>query len=251
MNRIALLWISLLVSVPALAQDPHQMFEEANLLYQQGKPAEAVAVYDSLLAEGYTSGELFYNLGNAHYKSGNVARAILNYERAVRLIPGDEDLRHNLMLANMMITDKLDPAPRLFVWDYWDGIKAAFSPDLTSWLLFMFVLITACGVASFLLARTYALRKGSLVGIAASGLCVIFLLIIFIGKVGDINRKDAAIVTIPITTVKNSPDNASSDAFVLHGGVKVTIIDQVNTWLKIRLPDGKVGWMDKGAVEVI
>src|SRR5512141_279622 len=81
------------------AQTPEQRFEQGNEAYQQGKMSEAVEIYESILRNGYLSGPLYYNLGNAYYRAGNIPRAILNYERALRLMPGDEDLHHNLQLA--------------------------------------------------------------------------------------------------------------------------------------------------------
>jgi hypothetical protein len=102
-----------------------------------------------------------------------------------------------------------------------------------------------------LLARTYALRKWMLAGLLASGVFLVAAVTLFLAKEADDTRRNEAVVTAPVTTVKNSPDRSSSDAFVLHAGVKLLILDAVNDWVKVRLPDGKVGWMEQSAAEVI
>ena len=111
---------------PVWAQSPEQSFDQANLLYQQNKFGEARDAYEAIVHEGFVSGELYYNLGNAYYKTGDLGKAILNFERALRFMPNDDDLKHNLQLANLMIVDRIEPTPRLFLWDDWDGVKSAF-----------------------------------------------------------------------------------------------------------------------------
>jgi tetratricopeptide (TPR) repeat protein len=220
-------------------------------LYQQGKFAEARDAYGAILSGGYESPDLFYNLGNACYKSGSIPGAILNFERARRLLPGDDDLRHNLQIANMMITDRIEPAPRLFVWEYWDGIKNFFSLTGLSLTVYLFYLLVAVMISVFFLARTYALRKIAVLTGSGFLLVFLFLLVVLIARYGDVARTDEAVVMSPIVTVKNSPDAKSSDAFVLHAGVKVQLVDRVGSWSKVRLADGKVGWLEGSAVEVI
>lgn len=241
----------LIAFAAARAESPEQFFDEANQAYQASRFADAIQKYEAILTTGNLSGEVFYNLGNAYYKSGNIAKAILNYERAMRFIPNDEDLRHNLQLANLSITDKIEPTPRLFVWNWWDAVKSAFSLKSITWLAYSFFALTALCTILAILARSYAARRaGFFAGVASVSLLALSL-IIFVGKLNAVRNADAAIVTANITTVKNSPDATSSDAFVLHSGAKVIITDRVNDWIKIRLADGKVGWMEQKAAEII
>ena len=233
------------------AQTPEQRFEQGNEAYQQGKISEAMDIYESIFRNGYVSGPLYYNLGNAYYRSGNIPRAILNYERALRLMPGDDDLRHNLQLANLMITDKIEPIPRLFLWDYVDAVKNALTLEAATWLAYAgFVLVIGC-ICVVILGRTYLIRKLALWGSAVSVLFLLVLVALFFVKVNDVSRMNEAVVTANIVTVKNSPDEKSSDAFVLHGGVKVQIVDRLSSWIKVRLADGKVGWMESKETERI
>jgi tetratricopeptide (TPR) repeat protein len=242
----------LLVSAGTVfAQSPEQVFQQGNMLYQQGSLEEARKAYETLLGQGYASGELYYNLGNVYYRTGNISRGILFYERAARLIPQDEDLQHNLTLANLRITDRIEPTPRLFIWDWWDGLKNALSLQGLTWLTFSMYLIVVAFVALLLLGGSYTVRRVGLIGSAVTGAVFLLLLAGFIGRLADVGATDEAILMASVATVKNSPDPKSSDAFVLHSGVKVWVIDRVSEWVKIRLADGKQGWVERSSIEVI
>lgn len=252
MSRWALLLLLLcLRPAPGEAQTPAGLFREGNMLYQQGKIAEARERYEAVLARGLVSGELYYNLGNVHYRTGEIARAILYYERALRLMPQDDDLRNNLQVAHLAIMDRIDPIPRLFLWEWWDGIKGMVSLRNATWVMYTFYLLCCAAAALVFLVRTYRRRRVALV--AGAGLAMLFALSVtlFVAKSTDTFRTDEAILLAPVATVKNSPDASSSDAFVLHSGVKVRITDTVGPWVKILLADGKVGWMERTGLEVI
>lgn len=251
MKSHAFIVLALLNVSGVYAQSPAQFFEQANQFYQEGKFVEAAARYETLLHNGYGGAELHYNLGNAYYKDGNVAKAILNYERARKLNSSDDDLRHNLQIANLMITDKIEAAPRLFVWDYWESVKGSFPLNTITWIAYA-VYVMLLGSLSFVIAaRSFRVRKLGLTAAFCSAVLLLACILILVGKVSDLNNRDAAIVTAELTTIKNSPDTKSSDAFVLHAGVKIQITDSVSDWMKIRLADGKVGWMEKSAAEII
>lgn len=235
----------------AVAQTADQKFQQGNSLYQQGKYAEAVAAYEEIVRAGYTGGELAFNLGNAYYKQGLMGKAILNYERAIRFMPGDDDVRHNLSLANLQIVDKIEPAPRLFLWDIWDDIKEAFSLDGITWITYLLFLLVSAALTLVILARSYAARKAGLLSAMLCGLLLLLSASILVGKATDVNRADDAVITVAIVTAKNSPDPKSSDAFVLHAGVKVRITESIGKWARIRLADGKVGWVELGVAERI
>jgi tetratricopeptide (TPR) repeat protein len=251
--RRLLLCVSLLggAAPSLLGQSAEQMFQQGNMLYQQGKLAEARESYETIINNGYVSGGVYYNLGNTYYKTGNVAKAILNYERALRLMPNDEDLRHNLQLANMLITDKIEPTPRLFLWDYWEGVRNAFSMQSITWSTYACFVLMIAAFSVVIVARTYAVRKIAMLGGFVGTLVFFVFLVVMLGKISDQRRINEAIVTASITTAKNSPDGNSTDAFVLHAGVKVQMIDHLKDWVKVRLADGKVGWLEVSATEGI
>jgi tetratricopeptide (TPR) repeat protein len=233
------------------AQTVEQRYQQGNALYQQGKFAEAAAAYETILKAGYTGGEICFNLGNAYYKQGNMGKAILNFERALRFLPADDDVRHNLQLANLQIVDRIDPAPRLFLWDWWDGIKDVFSLNAITWLAWLAVVLFLGSIALILLARTYVLRKSGLIASVVTGVLLLTTAVILGGKIADANSNEDAVVTAAIVTAKNSPDPKSSDAFVIHAGLKVRITDSIGQWIRIRLVDGKVGWIEFKSAERI
>ncbi len=241
----------LLAVLCAGAQTPEQLFQQGNSYYQQSNFNAAIERYESVLKTGLTSGELYFNLGNAYYKQGDMGHAILCYERAMRLLPMDDDLRHNLQLANLQIVDRIEETPRLFIWDTWDSIKGWFSLAGITWTSYVLLLLAAGALVMVILARSYALRKVGIIATLVLGVFLVASAVILFNKAREADRTDEAIVLAPITTVKNSPDAKSSDAFVLHAGVKVRITDSVNEWVKIRLADGKVGWMERNAAEQI
>ena len=247
----ALILVAALSAPGAFAQSPDTAFQQANLLYQQGKMADAANLYEGILRSGLVSGEIYYNLGNAYYKGGSIPKAILCYERALRYMPADDDLRHNLQLANLMIADRIEPTPKLFLWDYWDTLKSFVSLRTATWLAYAGYVLLILSAIVFILGRGYAVKKAALSCCGVSLLLTALCVTMFAAKFKDTHRSDEAIVQAPVVTVKNSPDDRSSDAFVLHGGVKVQIIDRVGTWEQIRLADGKVGWMQESSAEVI
>lgn len=252
MNRFrALLLAVTMLSVAGFGQTPEQLFTEGNLAYQKGDLAHAIELYESILHNGYVSSDLYYNLGNAYYKQGKFAEAILRYERAARLTPGDDDLRHNLQLANLMITDKIDPTPHLFIWDWWSSIKAWLSFEAVTWVLYGMVVIVVASVSFVIVGRSYRARRIALASVIVEVALLVFVVAVFVGQYTDNHRTDEAIVMSPVVNVKNSPDERSSDAFVIHAGLKVQTTDHLGTWTKVRLADGKVGWLEAKDIEII
>lgn len=249
---IALLLAALLLLAGGLrAQEADVNFTSANEHYRAGRYPEAVHVYEQILSNGYESPALYYNLGNAFYKSGNIPAAILNYERAARLAPGDEDILHNLALANVRIVDKIDPIPRLFLLDWWEGLLGLASAS--GWGV---AAIVALWTAAFLLAA-FRLARGPLAQrlLLVSGIgALLFSLLGFTagGIQGERETSESsAILFAASAAVKSAPEAQSTDLFVIHEGVKVDLLDSVGGWRKIRLADGKVGWLPMADLRVI
>lgn len=233
------------------AQEAERNFAEANDLYRKGDHAAAAVLYEKILANGYEGAALYYNLGNARYKSGAIPEAILNYERALRLAPGDDDILHNLQLANLRIVDRIDPIPRLFLVEWWEALLALL--PATGWGTLGIVLLWTAAVclAAARLLRAPLPRRLTLV--AGTALVLVAAFAFAAGGIRDGRDRtgNAAIVFAATTPVKSAPDAASTDLFVIHGGLKVELLDTVGEWKKIRLADGKVGWLPEGELRVI
>lgn len=232
----------LLPGFNALADD-QQDIAKANKAYMAGFYENAASLYEKVIGEGNVAPELYYNLGNAYFKAGNIPSAILNYERALKYKPGDEDILYNLRVANSKIVDKIDVLPELFYIRWWKNLKTWMSPDgwartgITSFTLLF--LITAL----FLLSRSARNRK--IYFALGIGILLMNMISGFIAwdTYKQSVQKNTAIVFTPTLPVKSSPDESSIDLFVVHEGLKVGIIDAIGEWNEIRIANGNKGWV--------
>lgn len=251
MRTLFLLILLLSTAGSSRAQDPEQVFQSANALYQETRYEEARARYESIVANGYESAALYLNLGNTYVRLGHMGKAILYYERGLRLRPDDEDLLYNLGIAGLMTVDKIETVPRLFLWDFWDGVKGWFSLEGIIWSAWSAYLFVFLALSAVVVAGRFSFRRLAL--LSAIGGTVVFILLLLVGidRYSDLTRSDLAVIMPEIVAVKNSPDGRGADAFILHRGTKVQITDTIAEWIKIRLADGKVGWLEAESVESI
>lgn len=228
-----------------------ELSRRAETLYQEGKYREAAETYDTILASGQESYQLYYNLGNCYYKLGENSRAILNYERALLLNPGDQDARYNLKLAQDRVVDKIEVLPELFLVRWYKALVAYFSADQWAYIsVALFILFLVMAALFFYSASPGIKKTGFTVGIVAlllTGMSVVFA----VKQNNRIELRDYAIVMTPSVTVKGAPDNSGTDLFVIHEGLKVRVIGDLGDWLNIRLEDGNEGWVVKKDVEKI
>lgn len=220
--------------------------------YTDGRWSECTESLKALESVGVVSPELYYNLGNAYFKSGDYPHAILYYERTLKISPSFEDARINLDFANSLIRDKIDAVPE-FVLKSW-ARKVCYLMPSDFWALISIVLFAAA-LALFLVFRLGASR-----GLRRTGFyCSIVALILSASSFGMAQwqrnsylKADGAIVMKPVASVKSSPSRDSSkDLFVLHEGTKVTVLDTVGEWKNISLSDGRQGWIEESDMEMI
>ena len=244
MKRLTAVFLfSILAAGISLGDEAAQTFEQANQLYLQAKYSEAVAQYEKIVASGWESGELYFNLGNAYYKSGNIQKAILNYERAAQLLPRDEDVQFNIQLANLQVVDKIEAVPRLFIYRWIDWMLSLFSLATMGWIVYSFFVLTLAAFAAFLFARTYTQKRLSMVaGLLFSAALILTMIGFGVQSYTEANT-EFAIVMSDVANIKAAPDSKGNDLFVLHKGLRVQVLDNVNHWRKIRLADGKIGWI--------
>jgi len=242
-----IIYLSLLFALPlvGLGKDAEQtLFEQGNAQYAKTNYKAAVESYQKILNNGYQSEAVYFNLGNAYYKLGEIPLALLYYEKARKLAPGDDDINFNIQFANLKTTDKIDEAPQLFLMNWWHSIILVASVNTLSTIGILFFLAGFGLLAYYLFAQSISLKKASFysgVVVIALGLCSIFIA----GRqVAYFESHHEAIVFSPSVTAKSGPDNNAKNLFVIHDGTKVTIVENNSGWIKIRLLNGSEGWIN-------
>ena len=252
MKRIVGYIICLLTFGFAMAnEDANKTLHEGNALYKIAEYSKSIQKYEEVLKAGYEAPELYYNLGNAYFRLHEYPEAILNYERALRLSPKDQDILTNLEIANSRIEDKVDKVPKVFFVKWIQSLSNVFS--LNVWAIIAIVLLFATCILTFLYLKSssfYLKRSTFSLGI----LCfLLFLLSFGLGnhRYASINKKSEAIVFQPLVVAKSSPQSTSVEKFVIHQGTKVFIQEELGGWIKIRLANGNVGWIEETTVKII
>ncbi len=215
----------------------------ANEQYRKGEFEKAIDSYEKIIGSGLSAPEIYYNLGNAYYRSHRIPLAILNYERAKRLKPNDEEINFNLELARGRIVDKINILPDFFILAWLKKIVHSFSCNQWAWISILSFLITLCLAGFFLFsARRWIKQFAFWTGILA------FLVTASSFAIAQEQRHklsvhDDAIIITASVTVRSSPDETGTELFILHEGSKVKIGDEVGEWLEIRISDGNKGWI--------
>ncbi len=241
----------LLLLCTSLFAQSETLMEQGNRYYQKQLYDKAIQSYSKVLDEGYESAELYYNLGNAYYRKSSLGYAILNYERAIRLSPGDDDIQHNLALANSKTIDRLNTLPDFFIFQWWESFLALLTFSGWVYLTYIFyILLLGVIIFYFFTRRPDYQRMAFFSGIAVLFLLAISFSISAIKYNREFNIKNGIVVQ-QSATAKLSPDPDSKDAFVIHEGLKVKIDDKVDNYFRIRLKDGKIGWLPQNDLGMI
>ena len=237
--------IQLLKAQPAALQDT---MAKGNQLYTSGKYADAVKSYEFVAGKGFESFELYYNLGNALYKSNNITFAILNYERALRLNPKNEDARFNLEMAKKQVVDNIDLLPEPGFLRWWHELISSRPSDnwgthsLVSFFLFLLFF------ALFLFATS--IRNKQLTFWLAVITLAYSLLAFSFGSAqrSKLVNHNRGVITERSVRLKGSPSETGTELFILHEGLSVQITDKLGDWIEIRLADGNKGWLKESAL---
>lgn len=215
----------------------------ADSYYAKGQYKEAAAGYEQMIDEGHQSVKYYYNLGNCYYKLGDIPSALLYYERAHRLSPGDEDINFNIRFANLKTVDKIDEAPEFFLARWWHGFMLSYSVHTLAVSSVVVFLVASGLLILYFFAFSTTLKKTSF--FASLALFFVGLLIIGIASLQTsyFNNHKQAIIFSNSVTVKSGPVSSSGTLFVLHEGTEVNVLSTANGWIKIRLANGNEGWM--------
>ena len=224
---------------------------EADSAYIRGQYQQAIKDYEMLLKQG-ASADLYYNLGNAYYRSENITRAVLNYERALLLSPGDRDVRFNLQIARAKTIDKIVPESEMFFFTWYRSLVSLMSVDAWAWTALIALALLIVLLLVYLFSDRIWLRKVGFFG--GFVLLILFALSNLFAwqQKQDLLFRKGAIVISPSVTVKSTPAKNGTDLFILHEGTKVSITDgTMKGWMGIRIADGKEGWIESNMIEEI
>ncbi len=248
MKKIILICFLSVVAIAAFGQTK----AEADSAYVNNDFARAIECYESILANQGESADIYYNLGNSYYKMDNIAKAVLNYERALLLNPGDGDIRFNLELAQSKTVDKVVPMSEVFFITWIHSLTDTMSERGWANMGIMTFILTLAALALYFFGKKILLKKiGFGVAIVSLFICVIANIFASTQKDKALNHENA-IIMAPSITVKSTPNEGGTDLFILHEGRKVMIKDNtMKEWKEIRLEDGNAGWVPASAVEII
>lgn len=242
----------LLMIIPMCATAQGVTKETGDSAYAKGDYAAATAAYETLLAEQGEAPELYYNLGNAYYKSNEIAKAILNYERALLLDPNDPDTRFNLELAQSKTVDKVSEGYNIFFVQWLHAVINSL--DINTWSVIGIIsfIIFLVSLIMLFFGKSISLRKGSFAAAIFMFVLALFANLSALHHHHKLTHRTSAIILVPSVTAKSTPDESGTNLFVLHEGRKVEVTDDtMQHWKEISLEDGTVGWVPAGAIEVI
>ena len=235
--------------VPLLAVQEEIPFHYENGIdaYRNGQFDLAIQEFEFILENNWDSPELYYNLGNAFYRSGNIAGAVWAYESCLKLSPTHTNARYNLKLANLKVKDRVDlPEPPLYL-KWYLGIKEQFTPS--EWInisLFILLLFTLAATLSRFLPNSVLVNLRGII------LSVLFVVIFFtLHSIQTENSVNAGIIYDSKVEVRSEPNSFSTRLFEVHAGLKVSIGQISDNWITIELLDGKTGWIENNQIRLI
>ena len=243
----------LFASVSATMAQPTsaERWEMGNKAYMDGAYDKAVEEYNAILEGGEYSMELYYNLANAYFKMEKIGKAILYYNKALRIAPSQEDVLHNLAIAETRTKDKITAVPEFFLHRWMRVVRNSVSCNAWGALSLLFFALILTFALLFLLASRLGVRKAGFYGALCSLLLFVATTAFAISSRNDILTEDEAIVMSSAISVKSSPDRSATDLFVLHEGTKLRIVAEFDEWVEVVIADGKKGWTERKNIETI
>lgn len=224
---------------------------EADSSYVNGDYQKAIAQYNQLLAEG-KSAEVYYNLGNAYYRTEEITQAILAYERALLLSPGDPDIRFNLQLARSKTVDRIVPQSQFFAVTWYRSLVNSFSADGWAYASLLALALAIVLALLYLFSSPLWLRKIGFFGAALMLIAFLLANLFAWQQKHDFTNRHGAIIIQSAVPVKSTPAANGTDLFILHEGTKVEVTDDtMQDWKEITVPDGNQGWVQTNQIELI
>lgn len=229
----------------------NKLFDEATAAYNSGEYEKAIAFYTDILDDGEHSAAVYYNLGNSYYKLNKIAESIYFYEKALLLSPNDEEVKTNLSYAQNMTIDAIDTIPETGLSKLYKSVTGKLTFDQWAYLAVALIIIFVLLYILFYYANSSTLKRWSFIGsILALFICIIAIVFAFIQR-SDFKDLQPAIIFAEESSIKSEPNVSSQQVFEIHAGTKVNVLDQLDEWNKIKLADGKTGWIQKNELKLL
>lgn len=241
-------FLMVLVSIIGHAQKPDSLFVQANKLYQQEDYLKALDLYLEIENQNVESGELFFNMANIYYRTNQVAPSIYYYEKALLMDPNNTDTHFNLEFAKRMTLDNIEALPKSMGQRFRDGVVLQLTYNTWAIITVSFAFIFAILFLLYHFSYSTGVKR---IYFITSGLCVVFVLITVLFTYQNyqyIQNTRTAIIYEQLAQVKSAPTKSSEVNFELHEGTKVHILESLDNWLKIKIADGKTGWINEDAI---
>lgn len=246
-----LFFLLLIIANSVTAQNVDSLFESANDLYKNGKFNEAIELYKQVESEKLVSSELYYNLGNSYYKLNKVGPSIYYYEKALKLNPLNEDVKNNLVFAKRLALDNIEVLPKTILQKFNVNYLQKLSYNQWAIVVIVFSILGSLLFLLFYFAEGPAKKRFYFTTSSISFILLIASLFITYNQYSFAIKTKEAIVFAEKTEVRNAPTLNSEEVFTLHEGTKVFVLDAVDNWKKIKLADGKLGWIIADEIKLI
>ena len=231
--------------------NPEALWDAAAAAYNAADYLTAIEYYTTILDGGRHSAELYYNLANAYFKREQVGEALLNYNRALRLSPADEDIRHNLAFAEQSTKDSIEQIPEFFLSTWMRSVRNLMGGNAWTILSIVILALALAMALLYLLAQPLTMRKTGFYSMALFGLLFIITTSFAWSARTEATAQRDAIIMSSAASIKSSPDGNSTELFVLHEGTKVRVGEVMDKWAEVRIADGRKGWIEIDRIERI
>lgn len=227
------------------------LFQKATEAYNKGDYQKSINFYNDILKNGRHSAELYFNLGNCHYKLDEIGPSIYYYEKALLLEPNDQEIKNNLGFAQNMRLDAIDEMPKTAMARLHDSIVLALSPDQWGYLAVGMIVLFVLGFIIYYIL--YSARYKRISFIVANTALFISIFSVVMGYMGSRNQglKNPAIIFEREVVITSEPNERSEKVFALHEGTKVNVLESLEDWSKIRIADGQTGWMPSESLKLL
>lgn len=242
-----IIYLFMILALPLLAfgdTSVNTQLKKGNEQYAKGQYKEAIATYQKIVDDGHMSAMVYFNLGNAYFKNNDVPSALLYYEKAHKLSPGDEDINFNIQFANQKTTDKVEAPVEFFITRWWHSFILRFSLTALAIASILFIVVGFALLIVYRFTNSVGIKKTSF---------YFALIIIFLGlssmfvasrQQEYFDGHHGAIIFSTSVNVKSAPTPSSKNLFLIHDGTKVDVLDDNNGWMKIKLANGSEGWIN-------